>query len=267
MYSYKRYGFIIFSLFFSAISVLQAADEALPPRGGADSDERVDWCKAKYDRCLQSVQDECGGAFSNTLSDCQISEGLTCRKSFGDLSDCKTRPLVMNDSIVVKPASGQQVLETPRSGSATNNPQLITPVINSNQNPTVSIIAPVKDISSPAVNNVHNKKDTKKDAKKKKIDKKTDEKVDKNDKDGFKNCGKATVGFWECFKGGKKYYCTGKGTGCVIVRATTKPPIIEKQNTGNRVYTPATSPKPLEESPQGWTDNKGNTDKAKTVVK
>lgn len=268
MYSYKRYGFIIFSLFFSAISVLQAAG-TLPPRGEADTVERSNWCKAKYDNCMKDAKDAClsGKTIDDAVLDCEVSEGLSCRNSFGSTSNCKTRPLVMNDSIVVKPASGQQVLGTPGSG-ATNNPQLITPVINSKQNPTVSIVAPVKDTSNPAVNNnVHNKKDTKKDAEKKKIDKKTDEKVDKNDKGGFKNCGKATVGFWECFKGGKKYYCTGKGTGCVIVRATTKPPIIEKQNTGNRVYTPTTSPKPLEETSQGWKDNKGNSDKAKTAVK
>jgi hypothetical protein len=32
-------------------------------------------------------------------------------------------------------------------------------------------------------------------------------------------CEKVTIGFWECTKDGKKYYCTGKATNCELAKA------------------------------------------------
>ena len=60
---------------------------------------------------------------------------------------------------------------------------------------------------------------------------------------GF-TCEKVVAGYWECTKDGKKYFCTGDGTGCVIKNENSpNNSRIQISQTDNKVHASKTSPK------------------------
>jgi len=104
-------------------------------KGKAGTVTRSTWCEIKLSSCIGDANSTCDETWpgtsvqdTNGRSLCKSSEVATCKNSYGSTSDCMTRDLVSRDSILIKTAGDQKVIEVPGTSTPTGAGATIKPL-------------------------------------------------------------------------------------------------------------------------------------------